>query len=198
MVTKTSTVIKVGKLDAARRQLRVAARMWFLDDDPVAIHTLAAAAHEIIHTIYRRRGFHGLLFDTHVIKEEFRSDWGKFLKEAASFFKHAQRDSDATFDFNPGRNVALLLACVHGLHKMGEPRELEDSAFMHWLRVQHPNWFLKTEAENSLTVDYFDKLRGIPKHQFFNAFQLRWREQHRGQLAIRLSPRRIARSRLPG
>jgi hypothetical protein len=169
--------IKVGKLEAARRQLRVAIRMWFSDDDPVAIHTLCAAAHEIIHAIFRRRGFHGLLFDSAAIKDEYRSDWAKWQKEAASFFKHAQRDADATFEFNPGRNIFLLLACAHGLHKMGEPRELEDSAFLHWHRVHHPNWFLKTESKNLVPIDYFDKLRGVPKDQFFHAFQLSWRAQ---------------------
>ena len=34
--------ITVTKLDAARRQLRTAIRLWFEEGDPVSIHTLAA------------------------------------------------------------------------------------------------------------------------------------------------------------
>jgi hypothetical protein len=56
--------ITVTKLDAAKRQLRTALRLWFDDGDPVSIHTLLAAAHEIIHTLYRRKGLRDLLFDS--------------------------------------------------------------------------------------------------------------------------------------
>jgi hypothetical protein len=43
------TKITISKFDAARRQLNTAITLWFADGDPVAIHTLAYAAYEIIH-----------------------------------------------------------------------------------------------------------------------------------------------------
>ena len=66
--------LKIDKLDAARRQLRTAIRLWFNNGDPVAIHTLVSAAHEAVHTLFRRAGFRGLMFDAPHIKEEYRSD----------------------------------------------------------------------------------------------------------------------------
>jgi hypothetical protein len=44
MPLTTDTKIVVTKLDAARRQLKTAIRHGFEDGDPVAIHTLIAAA----------------------------------------------------------------------------------------------------------------------------------------------------------
>jgi hypothetical protein len=83
--------IRVNKLDAARRQFRAAVRLWFQNGDPAAIHTLASAAHEIIHTLFRRAGFHGLMFDTPFIKDEYRSDWAKLIKLFAAFLStHAR------------------------------------------------------------------------------------------------------------
>jgi hypothetical protein len=39
-----SKTIRIGKLDAARRQLQAAIMLWFTEGDPVAIHTIASAA----------------------------------------------------------------------------------------------------------------------------------------------------------
>jgi hypothetical protein len=38
----------VSKLDAATRQLHLAIRLFFFDDDPIGVHTLAGAAHGIL------------------------------------------------------------------------------------------------------------------------------------------------------
>src|ERR1700730_14381745 len=72
--------IKITKLDAARRQLRIPIRLWFDDDDPIAIHTLTAAAHDIIHTLFRRKGLKNLLFDSKLIKDNFRAEWVRGMK----------------------------------------------------------------------------------------------------------------------
>jgi hypothetical protein len=64
--------ITITKLDAARRQLGIAISLWFQDGDEVAIHTLACAAHQIIHDINRHRGGRDLLFDSLVFRDEYR------------------------------------------------------------------------------------------------------------------------------
>ena len=50
--------IFINKLEAARRQLDTAIRMTFANEDALAIHTLAAAAHGIVRDILRKRGRH--------------------------------------------------------------------------------------------------------------------------------------------
>jgi hypothetical protein len=40
--------IKISKLEAARRQVETAIRIYFANGDPVSIHTLAAASLQIL------------------------------------------------------------------------------------------------------------------------------------------------------
>ncbi len=77
MASLTKQTITITKLDDARRQIKTAIRLFFADGDPVSIHTLATASHEIMHTLYRRKGLRGLIFDSDAIKEERRSEWAR-------------------------------------------------------------------------------------------------------------------------
>jgi hypothetical protein len=99
------TAITIGKLEAAQRQLRTAITLWFDDGDAVSVHTLAFAAYEIFHAVSEHRDPYrrGLLFDTLLIKDEFRCDWNKLVRREANFFKHGDRDAEAVIDFDPAR-----------------------------------------------------------------------------------------------
>jgi hypothetical protein len=51
---------KVSKLDAAKRQLETVIRLYFSNGDPVSIHTLTAAAYNVLrrrHETKRRRAY---------------------------------------------------------------------------------------------------------------------------------------------
>ncbi len=41
-------LVRVTKLEAARRQIESAIWLWFVDDDHVSVHALAAAAHRLL------------------------------------------------------------------------------------------------------------------------------------------------------
>ena len=77
--------VTITKLEAARRQLRVAISLWFQDGDEVAIHTLACAAHEIINDINKHRGGEDLLFNKTVFREEYRDEVIKRFKKEMNF-----------------------------------------------------------------------------------------------------------------
>jgi hypothetical protein len=93
--------IKVSKLDAAKRQLETAIRLYFFDGDPVSIHTLTAAAYNVLRDITKRKGaepviFKGQVFD--YVKPEHHEMFRAKISEAENFFKHADRDHEATVD----------------------------------------------------------------------------------------------------
>ena len=48
--------IIVAKLDAAKRQLETAIRLYFSNGDPISIHTLAGAAYNIVWDVNKKRG----------------------------------------------------------------------------------------------------------------------------------------------
>ena len=174
--------ISVTKLEAAKWQLRTAIRLWFADGDPVSTHTLAAAAHEIIHTLFRRSGLRGLLFDSPLIREEYRDTLAKAIKQRATFFKHAQRDPEGEMAFDPVLNDTLLIVSISGLSRMKEPLETEEQAFITWLRLHEPRYFAGDVVVENLPAETLEGLRTIGKQEFFEASQEMFREPRRMRL----------------
>lgn len=174
------TKITVTKMDAARRQLKTALRLWFVDGDPVSIHSLLAASHEIIHRLFRLKGHRGLIFDTDLVKDEYRKEWALSIKKAPSFFKHAEKETaDATIDFNPGTNDALPMFLINALRTMGEDLGVEEWAYMRWLWVHEPDLFLSSAYPDTLPVDAIETVRSLEKNEFFKLFEDLWRQGRR-------------------
>lgn len=164
--------LKVTKLEAARRQLDTAIELWFHNGDPISIHALTFAAHEIIYRIYRNSGGSDLLFDTSRVKDEYRAMFAKALKESANFFKHAERDArpnEETF-FNPAKNVLFVGVCIAGLQRMKEPLNDVEKAFLFWVYVHIPNWFVQDVGDQGIPVDTINQIRGMPMDGFLEAF----------------------------
>lgn len=164
--------ITVTKLDAAQRQLRTALYLWFHDRDPVSVHALLAASHEIIHRLYRNQGLVNLIFDSDHVKDEYRGQFAKTIKEAPNFFKHANNDSelDAPLVFNPGVNDLLPIFLIQALSDMGECLGLEEVAYIYWMKLFQPDVFqLKADV---IPVDAVKRLLGMDKKEFFDACEL--------------------------
>lgn len=167
--------IKMGKLEAARRQLRTAISLWFSGGDPVAIHTLAFAAYDVIHTISAKRdpNRRDLLFDTDWIKDEYRRDWHQRVRQEANFFKHADRDGDSVIDFNPTFADWFIFFAILGRELCGEEASTEESAFMWWFQITRPDMLTEHGRQflaEKMPVDNVEYLRTRPKGEFFEAF----------------------------
>ena len=89
---------RIGKLEAAHRQLSTAIELWFNNGDIVSIHTLACAAHQIIHDLNSKQGGRDLIYDSIIIKDEYRNEACRLLREHMNFFKHADDDPDSEID----------------------------------------------------------------------------------------------------
>jgi hypothetical protein len=167
--------MNVSKLDAAKRQLHTAIRLWFADEDPVSIHTLVSAAHEIVHTLFRRKGLNGPLFDHPVIPVEDRPIVGKIITSAAVAFKHARHDPDGITEFDPTSNEILIYTCINGLWRMREPYELYESAFVFRMASSKSPWFMSAFGDRfpPLTEEQW-KAFDIPKQAFLEHVKLVW------------------------
>ncbi len=170
-----STKIRVSKLDAGRRQLKTAIELWFAEDDPVSIHTLAAAAHEVIHVVTKPRRDMALIFDSDHIREDRRSEVNQRLKEPANFFKHARNDLDGITEFSPALSEGFILFAIFGLQASGESVRSEEFAFLTWTQLHHPDLF--TEEGGKLAGQRLSGQQraialGIPRNQFLQ----HWRE----------------------
>jgi hypothetical protein len=175
-VSDMGTAQRISKLAAARRQLETAIELWFLDKDPVSIHTLAAAAYQIVHDINDKRGKPGeLLFDANMIKPELRPVINKALREAMNFFKHADNDPEVIIEFQPGLNLGFLMYSMHGLELLGEPPSDYGYALSTWLALHQPELVMesfRTEIEKRAPIGGFGDLRRMEKREFFKTFLL--------------------------
>ena len=169
--------ISVTKLDAAKRQLRTAIRLWFLGGDPVSIHTLAFTAYEIIHVLSKKHDQwrRTLIFDADMIKDEYRPEWNKAVKGSANFFKHAKTDSDASIDFYPAQTLLFLMGAASGLAIMKQKQAKEELAFFCWLCFHQSNWIkpdFRKSLENRLTIKGIAEIKSVKKADFLKAFDM--------------------------
>ena len=169
-------IITVTKLDAARRHLTTAIRLWFHDGDPVSIHTLSYAAYEVVHVLSRKANrTDKLLFDNDYIKDEFRSDFNKLIKAAPNFFKHADKDANSTLQFMPQFSEMFFLFTALGLETMGLKLGGEEKAFLIWLSIHNPQIMVDGAMKQFLEgfpVKTIDEVKLLPKPQFFKNVML--------------------------
>jgi hypothetical protein len=93
-------VDNLGKLEVARRQLREAIWLFFHERDAITIHTVAAAAHQILDDLARLKGIESIRHNSAVRKDREKF-WIKILNATQNFSKHADKDPEGTLDFNP-------------------------------------------------------------------------------------------------
>lgn len=170
-------ILIVGKLDAARRQLETAITLWFNDGDPVSIHSLAYAAYEVIHFISKKRNpeRRDLLFDSLLVKPEYRIQFADAMKGAANFFKHAKKDGDSTVEFRPKLSELFILFSVIGIQLAGEETNVAERAFIWWLQITKPNLLTDSGKEmlaKAGAVKAVQEAAKLPKRQFFSEFLL--------------------------
>ncbi len=162
--------IRVSKLNAARRQLDCAIELWFADKDQVSVHTLAAAAHQIIHDINQKKDGGELMFDSAIIKDEHRPELISILKIAMNFFKHADKDAEGIVEFAPISSIMFIVFSIIGLEMLGEiTNDIEHTFFLR-LALDHPTWVTAEYQEaikEQIPIDHFDEIRNISKGEFF-------------------------------
>lgn len=91
--------IRVNKTEAARWQIDVAIRLLFSNEDPVAIHTLVAAALRILRDICEKRDdtVTHKIFKA-IIRPGMEKKFWRMMSAPANFLKHANRDPNAILD----------------------------------------------------------------------------------------------------
>lgn len=93
--------LKISKLDAAKRQLESAIRLYFNYGDAISIHTLARAAYEILLDLNKKHSGSPMLMDDFLIKDEYKKKYRRMIREPQNFFKHADWNPEGVLDFNP-------------------------------------------------------------------------------------------------
>src|SRR5262245_36799846 len=146
-MVQSAPVETVTRLDAAERQLRVAIRMLFERKDMIAVHTLAAAALDILRQLGRPRGFKTFYesIDERILPEK-RNEVRALVRKAQNFFKHAGRDPGEELEFYYSSTPFFIHAAARLAHQLMGSSPPECTVFMLWYALKNPNDFLPDEA----------------------------------------------------
>ncbi len=134
----TPNKIALNKTEVARRQLGTAIDLWFNDGEPVAIHTLACAAHELLASLLKKQGKSALMFDPAYYNPGFAGEVKKALHQHYNFFKHADKDAEAGIEFPVGLTDMFLLMGIEGWRDLVGKREPSHFAYWFWNMVHNP------------------------------------------------------------
>jgi hypothetical protein len=136
--------LTISKLDAARRQLETAARLYFTGGDPVSVHTLTAAAYNILKDLNAARGGKPMIVKETLlafVKPEHEQFVRGKINEAENFLKHADRDPAATLTFRPLQTEFLLLDASWKYHELAGEQVAILSVFIFWFVMNNSNEF---------------------------------------------------------
>ncbi|WIM04712.1 MAG: hypothetical protein OHM77_08355 [Candidatus Nitricoxidivorans perseverans] len=166
-------VVTVKKLEAAKRQLHTAITLWFADADSVSVHTLACAAHQIVHDINGKSKGDELLLDSSVIKDEYRKEYLGEMRRAMRFFKHADKDPDpdGTVELTPAITDLFILFTIIGLERFGQRHTEATTAFILFYGLKNPNLVAK-EFCKRFKIEDFTSLPIVSKRKFMEQFLL--------------------------
>jgi hypothetical protein len=130
--------LKISKLDAARRQLETAILLYFNEADPVSIHTLTAAAHEILRDLSLHIDSPMLLERSFEhLPEELRNKIHNAMRQPQNFFKHADRDPQESFEFVPGMTEWILVDGMGKYFELTGERTLILRTYDAWFGARH-------------------------------------------------------------
>jgi hypothetical protein len=138
--------IYISKLDAAKRQLDVAINLFFKNGDPVSIHTLTAAAYDVLIGLGKTAKVVELgVKDVELyVKEGHQKEYFAILNKAQNFFKHADKDQKEILEFNPELTSHFLLSAVKLYTDLTKEKPNNMTVYVFWFGLMYPN-LLKEE-----------------------------------------------------
>lgn len=154
--------LSVSKIEVAQRQLNVAIRMLFANDDPIAVHTLVGAASSIFSNLVESQhpneswdklaqGANGLS----------PSEYFRVMRKAQNWFKHAIDDPDERFEFDPEETEALAFWAVMNASLLAN-MSTEAMIYQIWfIALQEPHEDL--EEESRVARQLFEGIRTKPR-----------------------------------
>lgn len=168
----TEQRLNISKLDAARRQLETAMLLYFREADPVAIHSLAAAAHEILKDLSSKVGSPMPIERTLVraLGKELAEKLGSLARKPQNFFKHADRNAESVLEFSPGLTDLILLDGVVQYCSITGEQPPMLGVFIAWFSIQHPEVLENTSAHESILRAHRE-LRSLTRTEFLSEFQ---------------------------
>ncbi len=157
----------VTKLEAAKRQLQVAIRLFFGRRDLVAVHTLAAAAQGVLYDLGRPRGLISIFKNNPLVRPEKREEMAKLFTEAQNFFKHADRDRDEQLKFYHETTKYYLLDAARLYIMLTNSQFPEVIVLQAWFAVKFPDLLVEGAFREQIEAVVARGVAVPDNYQFF-------------------------------
>jgi hypothetical protein len=155
------------KIDAARRQLDAAIRLFFALEDPFAVHTIISAAHRILRDLAEQSGrsrFHQTVKG--LIRPGMEGEFWSAINKNVNFLKHANSDPEATLEFEEEVNDALIAHSCLYYETLGHQLTPDMRGFIWWYMMMKPNLLVKSsEIRELLLRPEFHRIRELPRNE---------------------------------
>lgn len=130
--------IKLNKFDAIQAQLDAAVESFFLSENLIATHTLAAAAYNALRDIAKKQNEEHPFLKRGYLYTLSESERGRiigFLNGPENFFKHADKDHDGTIEFDAELTEILLMDAMAYFRDKPDLRPRRYDVFRLWVGV---------------------------------------------------------------
>ncbi|MCU0070012.1 hypothetical protein N8H71_00330 [Pseudomonas koreensis] len=149
------------KFEAACRQLNEAISLFFADHDPLAVRTLAAAAHGLLADLVEHDQPDGS-WRSHLVESSGLSKKEALaaINSVQNFLKHADRDPNAHLNFDEEENDHIIFIATLECGELGGPLTTAMQAFQIWYLASYPD---RIGVETELVVKSRSAFTGIDK-----------------------------------
>jgi len=150
--------MRVTKIDAARRQLITAIRLFFDHGDLVSVYSLASNAWEIIDVLCTSSGVESFSKQT---REHLSAGYTLkyYINEPCrNFFKHAERDPnpDSSVELCEANVAAILFLAVEDYIRFRQGGPIEAQVFQLWYVAVFPE---KVTVDDPMAQSILDKAK---------------------------------------
>jgi hypothetical protein len=152
---------KISKLEAARRQLETAIKLFFNDSDSISIHTLAAASHNVLKDLDdedKKVITNDKILE--FVKEDMKKEFFRIMRKPQNFFKHANQDPESELRFNPEVNEIDLFFAVWQYYQFSDDPPFWIRSYKVWFMIKKPDVFV------GLGEPYITKQKEISQEDF--------------------------------
>jgi len=165
------TNVQVSKLDAAKRQLETAIRLYFNDADPVSIHTLAVASHDMLVNLQRNNSFHnetsrqtnGL-----IVRDKYMQEIKKTIKSSKQSLQQIHNAGKSFLSFSPREIEFLLFDAVEKYVQLTSEHVPYLIIFRGWFVYKHQPMFRLPHGRN-IIINNLMKHYKDNKAEYFSA-----------------------------
>ncbi len=134
----------LNKQAVLRSHLETAIVLVSLENGYVSAHTIIMACEELLRTWYVAKDKYVPFDYRFYIKDEYQKVYISKIRERYNFFKHADRDIDATIDLDPEElhrlNEVLLAISIFGYRYLFSDKTAAMNSYGQWFAAAYPDF----------------------------------------------------------